>query len=93
MSTPEFPKESAGGGPSAKKSNTWIIVLVVVLVLGLPALCLCGGLAVWWGIRLAPVEQGHEAFPPKQDFSEIEFRQPQDPQPVSDSPADGTKSD
>ena len=39
MSTPQ----NAGGGPPAKKSNTWIIVLIVVAVLAIPTLCVCGG--------------------------------------------------
>ena len=91
MSQTEFPKADTGGSRSAGKSNTWIIILVLVVVLGILALCLCGGLAAY--ILVAPTERGHEVAPPMEGRREIEFLEPQDPQPGSDSPPDGTKSD
>ena len=53
MSQPEFPKDGTGGSQSAGESNTWIIILVLVVVLGLLALCLCGGLAAYILVLLA----------------------------------------
>jgi flagellar basal body-associated protein FliL len=46
MSTPESPQKDAGAGPPAKKSSTWIIVLVLAIVLAIPALCVCAGMSV-----------------------------------------------
>ena len=91
MSQPEFPKDGTGGSQSAGKSNTWIIILVLVVVLGFLALCLCGGLAAY--ILVVPSERGRDMAPPMEGPSEIESLEPQDPQLGWDSPTDGTKSD
>jgi len=45
MSKPELSANGMHGYPSGKKSNTWIIVLVVVAVLAVLSLFVCGGVA------------------------------------------------
>jgi hypothetical protein len=39
-------------GLEPKKSNTVLIVIVVLVVLTIPALCLCGGAAFFWTVRV-----------------------------------------
>ena len=44
-------------GLEPKKSNTVLIVVIVLAVLAIPALCLCGGGAAWLFLAV-PVESG-----------------------------------
>jgi hypothetical protein len=82
MSQPEFPREGTRGGPS-DSSNTWIIIVVVVLAIC--GLCVCGGVGVvFWVVSSssAPMEAaprpGSEPSPTAPDW---------------ESPADESDSD
>jgi len=102
MSTPPFPKEDLGGGPPAKRSNTWIIVLIVFAVLAIPAICVCAG--VVGVLVLWPVPSGEfrvpEAEPrtvpsdwgPPDRLRELPA-EPEEPQPVAEKPGAGLDSE
>jgi hypothetical protein len=104
MSAPEFPQQTAGNGPQVKKSNAWIIILIVAAVLAVPALCLCGGVVARWALvsvepRKPPADwdsptRSPVLLPTEPDEPPpvVDERQPavERPEPAADEPEAGT---
>ena len=87
MSQSEFPKEGTGGGPSGS-SNTWIIIVVVVLAIG--GLCVCGGVGVaFWVVSssFAPMQAA-----PDRAMEPSAAPEPSPATPDWESPADESES-
>jgi hypothetical protein len=76
------------GTHEPKKSNTALLVIVVLLVLTIPALCICGGAAAWFFLAI-PVERNvqfespdeAERVPMTDTVSPIERAPPLQPAP------------